>query len=116
MSMVGCWPVRPGRWAGLAKALGLAEPDAPATLTLQGAGHWAVSLAGTVRPLRLVHAWPAFAWITLRFQDDAPAARGKPLEFTVWKAGLKEGEWRHLRRCVAVQQAMPDRSHNKDTP
>ncbi|MBB5216772.1 hypothetical protein [Parapusillimonas granuli] len=99
----------------MAAALGRAQP-AEAALTLEGAGRWAIRQGGGARPLRLLRAWPAFAWVTLRFQDDAAGARGKPLELTIWKAGLEEEQWRELRRCVAAQHAMPERSHNKEKP
>lgn len=80
-------------------------------LSLQDTGLWA--LADTAQDLRLVHAWPAFAWMTLRFHKQA-VANADPLELTISKRGLSDDAWRELRICVARQLALPQRQSHKE--
>ena len=105
MSPVRQWPVCPKRGAGVAGIL-MKRPRPQHTLSLLASGHWVLSGPDRTSGLRLAHAWPAFAWMTLRFHEREPTAR-RPLELTIKKRGLPDDAWRELRICVARQLALP---------
>lgn len=74
---------------------------------------WTLADAEGMQRLRLAHAWPAFAWMTLRFhtQDMVGA---DALELTISKHGLTDSAWRELRICVARQLALSPRPTYKE--
>ncbi|MGP1616006.1 MAG: hypothetical protein ACTS5Y_13245, partial [Pollutimonas bauzanensis] len=85
------------------------------TLSLRDCGLWEVALSGTRKTMYLTHAWPAFAWITLRFQDADASERQRPLELVVWRAGVPRRAWRALRVHIAGQAARPVRILRKES-
>ena len=74
---------------------------------------WALDEAGSTQDLRLAHAWPAFAWMTLRFHVQK-ASGADALELTISKRGLTDDAWRELRICVARQLALSPRAAHKE--
>ncbi|MCC2595152.1 hypothetical protein LKR43_02240 [Pusillimonas sp. MFBS29] len=112
VSPVRQWPVCPARRAGLAGVL-TRSTQPQHTLSLLDSGLWSLDGPDGAPDLRLAHAWPAFAWMTLRFHKSDTAAC-RPLELTIKKRGLPDGAWRELRICVARQQALPTRRAHKD--
>ncbi|MGB6105962.1 MAG: hypothetical protein WBF88_19160 [Pusillimonas sp.] len=113
MSSARQWPVCHKRRTGLSGVL-TGRQRKRGILSLHDSGLWALAPPRGDANLRLVHAWPAFAWMTLRFQPPQGGVRGKPLELTVWKRGLPDDNWRELRVCVARQLAMPQRRPQKE--
>ncbi|NYT59747.1 hypothetical protein H0A65_12530 [Alcaligenaceae bacterium] len=89
------------------------RPGPQHTLSLLDSGLWKLSGPDSASGLRLAHAWPAFAWMTLRFHKSDTAPRHS-LELTIKKRGLPDDAWRELRICVARQLALPPRSTHKD--
>lgn len=85
-------------------------------LSLHDSGLWNIELQGRTQHLRLNHAWPAFAWITLRFDDNAMTAPSGTIELTIWKHSMTPAAWSDLRRCIAGQLAMPMRVPVKGIP
>jgi hypothetical protein len=68
------------------------------------AGGWEVNQPGKRRSLVLIHAWPTFAWVTLRFRDpDAASPKDTMLEITLWKSSVSPDAWRRLNVLVASQ-------------
>ncbi|MEO9121821.1 MAG: hypothetical protein ABI228_02355 [Burkholderiaceae bacterium] len=68
------------------------------------AGGWEVNQPGKRLSLVLIHAWPAFAWVTLRFRDvDATSPKDTMLEITIWKSSVSPDAWRRLNVLVASQ-------------
>lgn len=68
------------------------------------AGLWGVDRPGRRRSLVLIHAWPAFAWMTLRFRDlGATGPKDTMLEITIWKSSVSPNAWRRLNVLVASQ-------------
>lgn len=121
------WPLVQANWVacGLALvALALAARSAiypiirmPAhagTLSLLDCGLWKAALHGTTTTMRLTHAWPAFAWMTLRLQDSASAS-SKPVEVTIWRSTVSRQAWSELCVHVARQVAMPGRVLQKES-
>lgn len=84
------------------------------TLVLHDHGLWELQGAAAPVSLRLMHAWPAFGWITLRFKGDAGRAV-RPIELTIWKTCVSSDAWGLLRLHVARQVAMPERRLNKES-
>ncbi|HWL28558.1 MAG TPA: hypothetical protein VNQ97_06585 [Burkholderiaceae bacterium] len=84
------------------------------TLVLHGHGLWELRGATPPVPLRLMHAWPAFGWMTLRFREDAAQA-ARPIELTIWKTCVSSDAWGQLCLHVARQVAMPERRLNKES-
>ncbi len=79
------------------------------TLEFDGAGQWALVDAAARRSLQLTHAWPAFAWVRLRFRAAlAAGSKETMLELTVWKASVSSEAWRELRMLLARQAALPE--------
>ncbi len=87
----------------------------PGTLSLRDCGFWEVALSGTKKTMRLTHAWPAFAWITLQFEDVESGHSSAPLELVVWRASLSRSQWCLLCVHVAGQIAIPGRILQKET-
>ena len=85
-------------------------------LSLHDSGLWNLEIHGRTQTVRLSHAWPAFAWITLRFDDKASGAPEDATELTIWKHNVPAAAWSDLRRCVAGQLAMPVRLPVKGIP
>ncbi|GAB2911202.1 hypothetical protein [Paralcaligenes ginsengisoli] len=82
-------------------------PDAQ--LRLDDSQGWLLDKAGAQRLLHLAHAWPAFAWMSLRFNDPGAAnPKETMLELTVWKSSVSPEAWRQLCVLVARQTAMPE--------
>jgi hypothetical protein len=79
------------------------------TLSLRDSGFWEVALSGTTKTMRLTHAWPAFAWITLQFDDVDSSHPCAPLELVIWKASMSGQQWCALCVHIAGQIAMPGR-------
>lgn len=76
---------------------------ANAQLCLGEAG-WELHRPGLRQPLCLAHAWPAFAWMTLRFLDlDATNPKDTMLELTIWKSSVSPDAWRQLNVAIAAQ-------------
>src|SRR5690606_24274707 len=99
VSPVRLWPVCRQRGAGLSGAF-LPRQTRQKTLSLQDSGVWVLAGAGGgAQDLWLTHAWPAFAWMTLRFRTHHAVA-AEPLELTIGKPGLTDHAWRELRICV----------------
>ncbi|TAM75305.1 MAG: hypothetical protein EPN46_10600 [Candidimonas sp.] len=85
------------------------QKQAPATLEFDGERQWMLIQAAARRPLRLIHAWPAFAWVRLRFLSMAAAgSKETMLELTVWKSSVSPEAWRELRVQLALQAALPE--------
>lgn len=92
------------------------KPRPPAsTLVLHDHGLWELRGPLSSVPLCLTHAWPAFGWITLRFQEDSPRNASRPIEFTIWKTCVSSAAWGQLCIHVARQTAMPKRRLKKET-
>lgn len=91
-----------GLWGGTGKTIWNAG-----VLSLHGSGLWEIEFQGRTQAMRLDHAWPAFAWITLRFNGKAMTAPVDSIELTIWKHSVTAAAWSDLRRCVAGQLAMP---------
>src|SRR3546814_18588500 len=102
------WPVCRHRGAGLPGACCRPRPARKKILSLQASGLWALTGVQSTQGLRLAHAWPAFAWMTLRFHNQDPAD-AEALELTISKRGLTDDAWRVFRICVARQLALPQR-------
>jgi hypothetical protein len=96
--------------------LGLKTSDPGPRLSLQDADTWVLSQGGVCRTVLLRHVWPAFAWVTFRFQYKECTHQAKPIELTVWKASMAAAEWRDLRRKLATQLAKSERDHQKESP
>ena len=69
------------------------------------------ALEGTVaaarRPMQLTHAWPAFAWVRLRFRAARETgSKDTMLELTIWKDSVSCQAWRELRVLLARQAAL----------
>lgn len=86
------------------------------TLALRDGGLWEVALSGTKKNMRLTHAWPAFAWVTLQFHDPNSSKQQKPLELVVWKGNVSGPAWCELWAHVAGQLALPGRIPSKESP
>jgi hypothetical protein len=85
------------------------RPVGPLTLSSEGVWHIQGSADAAAQPLSLVHAWPAFAWITLRFDRGAAInSKDTMLEVTLWKSGVAPDTWRRLRVHIARQIASPE--------
>lgn len=121
------WPLVKGNWVACAIALialGLATqwairpiirlPAHAGTLSLLDSGLWTVALYGTTTTMRLTHAWPAFAWITLQFRDPASVS-SEPVELTIWRSTVSRQAWSELCVHVARQVAMPGRVLQKES-
>jgi hypothetical protein len=81
----------------------------PATLEFDGARQWVLVNAAVRRPLQLTHAWPAFAWVRLRFRAAlAAGSKETMLELTIWKASISPEAWRELRVLLARQATLPE--------
>ncbi|RTZ42497.1 hypothetical protein EKL30_12400 [Candidimonas sp. SYP-B2681] len=85
------------------------------TLSLRDSGLWEVALSGTKKTMRLTHAWPAFAWITLQFDDVDSSHSSAPLELVVWRASMSRSQWCALCVHVAGQIVIPGRILQKGT-
>ncbi len=85
------------------------------TLSLRHDGLWELELPVTRKTMRLTHAWPAFAWITLQFHDIGSSGQQKPLELVVWKTEVSQRAWCELCVRVAGQVAMPGRILQKES-
>lgn len=113
MAATGQWPIRRTHWTDLAGAV-LGRPlPGQGTLVLRADGCWMATSHGQDRVLHLVHAWQAWAWLTLRLDDDPPAA-APSVQVTIWKAAVPEAAWRQLCLAVARQLALPRRAHIKE--
>lgn len=113
MPAIGQWSIRRTQWADLARALfGQPLPNA-GTLILYDDGLWALTDSHGVTMLRMVHAWRAWAWMTLRFERVPDPAPGSS-QLTIWKAGVSEAAWHQLCLAVAGQLAMPGRGPIKE--
>lgn len=87
----------------------LFQGRAPAMLEFDGARQWVLVNAAARRPLQLTHAWPAFAWVRLRFCAAlAAGSKETMLELTVWKASVSPEAWRELRVLLARQATLPE--------
>ncbi|NYT65934.1 hypothetical protein H0A58_08125 [Alcaligenaceae bacterium] len=92
----------------------------PGVLQLSSGGVWEIHTAGHHHRLRLLHAWPSFAWFGLRFslgqhlQQDGSATRN--IRLNVWRHRVSPSAWRALHVLAARQAAMPDRATPKDVP
>lgn len=76
---------------------------------------WRYEQSGVVRPLALTHAWPAFAWMTLRFRALALVGRKETmLELTLWKSSMPPDAWRRLCVIVAGQRQAPSQASGRD--
>ena len=114
MSPVRQWPVSRQRHATGKPGIRWPRRARRQQLTLSSAGQWALlDESNNSQPVHLLHAWPAFAWMTLRFHSPVSAS-GSPFELTINKSGLGESAWRELRICVARQLAMPQRAVQKE--
>ncbi len=66
----------------------------------QGQWHYCADLLP--RRLSLRQAWPAGAFMTLRFDDLSAVNERRLFQITIWKAGLTPGSWQRL--CLLVGQ------------
>lgn len=95
----------------------------PGVLQLSSDGDWEIHAGGHHHRLRLLRAWPSFAWFGLSFalapdqhhyhQRRSFATRVK---LSVWRHRVSVPAWRALHVLVARQAAMPARALRKDTP
>lgn len=80
-------------------------------LSIDNAGRWNYSVGLLNRPLSLGHAWPGFAWVTLRFSELAATnSKDSMLELTIWKSSVTPEAWRQLCVCIAGQVTLPQQS------
>lgn len=79
------------------------------TLSLRSCGLWEIALPETKKTMRLIHAWPAFGWVTLKFCDTDSTGREQQLELVVWRGSVSRQAWSELRAHIARQVAMPAR-------
>ncbi|NYT62214.1 hypothetical protein H0A66_07790 [Alcaligenaceae bacterium] len=86
------------------------------TLSLRDCGLWEVTLSGEKKNMRLTHAWPAFAWITLQFHDPNSSKQQELLELVVWRGSVSRPYWCALWAHVAGQLAMPGQVQYKESP
>ena len=87
---------------------------APGTLSLLESGLWEIAQAQPGKGLHLVHAWPAYAWTTLRFQPHAMCGTDKTIEVTVWRSCVSAAAWRELHIHVARQAVRPGHLPNRE--
>jgi hypothetical protein len=96
---VALWPA----WR-LGQCLRGASRAATTQLRADSSGIWEVDRLDKRRSLVLVHAWPAFAWMTLRFRDvNTAGPKDTMLEITIWKSSVSPCSWRRLNVLVASQ-------------
>ncbi|MBP6020830.1 MAG: hypothetical protein KA735_15190 [Burkholderiaceae bacterium] len=92
----------------------------PGVLQLSSDGQWEVHAAGQQHRLRLLHAWPSFAWFGLSFSLGQHHQQGRgavrPVRLSVWRHRVSAPAWRALHVLAARQAAMPDRATHKDAP
>lgn len=79
------------------------------TLSLSSSGLWEIALPETKKTMRLVHAWPAFGWVALKFSDIHSTGNEQPLELVVWRGSVSRQAWSELGAHIAGQVAMPGR-------
>ena len=102
----GSWAVLAALWPAWHLGQHLHGTSCVANVQLRAgpAGGWEVNGPGKRRSLVLIHAWPAFAWMTLRFRDmDAVNPKDTMLEITIWKSSVSPAAWRRLNVLVASQ-------------
>jgi hypothetical protein len=87
---------------------------APDTLFLLESGLWEIAQLQRGQALHLVHAWPAYAWTTLRFQPHEKCGADKTIEVTVWRSCVSAAAWRELHIHVARQAMRPGHLPNRE--
>jgi hypothetical protein len=85
------------------------------TLSLLENGLWEYAGSGHTCRLQLVHAWPSWAWATLRFRE-ADTELSSFTEFTIWKASVSGRAWRRLRVHLARQAMAPGCIQKRELP
>lgn len=94
----------------------------PGVLQLSSDGLWEIHAAGHHHRLRLLHAWPSFAWFGLSFalsqsqHHQQGRAAVRRIRLSVWRHRVSAPAWRALHVVAARQAAMPDRATPKDAP
>ncbi|MEO6984623.1 MAG: protein YgfX [Paralcaligenes sp.] len=81
--------------------------QAQVALEFEGERQWVLVDAAARRPMQLTHAWPAFAWVRLRFRAARETgSKDTMLELTIWKDSVSCQAWRELRVLLARQAAL----------